>query len=176
MQKVILLNERSPAPPGIHKTLQIMGWTTNLNWLAGFLPSTSYVLSNAPTWIHPKFPFKQGSNQSFFTAGKNGSCFVLCLELGSYGNVSSWNLCTVYLPALFIKINYLSRGKYTIHIHTFILWVLILDLLTSAPSKTRPEVQKIDGIHPWLCSCSPGESFDCWSSGIVGSVGFCIFP
>ena len=65
------VDERSPAPPGIHKTLQIMGWTTNLNWLAGFLPSTSYVLSNAPTWIHPKFPFKQGSNQSFFTAGKN---------------------------------------------------------------------------------------------------------
>ena len=52
------VDERSPAPAGIHKTLQIMGWTTNLSWLAGFLPSTSYVIPNSPTWIHPKIPFK----------------------------------------------------------------------------------------------------------------------
>lgn len=55
----------------------------------------------------------------------------------------------------------------TIYIHTFILWVLILDLLNSAPYKTPPEVQKIDGIDPWLCSCSPGkwgslEQWDRW--------------
>ena len=31
---------RNPAPPGIYKTLYITGLTTNLNWLAGFLPST----------------------------------------------------------------------------------------------------------------------------------------
>ena len=31
---------RNPAPPGIHKTLYITRLTTNLNWLAGFLPST----------------------------------------------------------------------------------------------------------------------------------------
>ena len=31
---------RNPAPPGVYKTLQIMGETTNLNRLAVFLPST----------------------------------------------------------------------------------------------------------------------------------------
>ena len=31
---------RNPAPPGMYENLYIMGQTTNLNWLAGFLPST----------------------------------------------------------------------------------------------------------------------------------------
>ena len=30
----------NPAPPDMYKTLQIMGQAPNLNWLAGFLPST----------------------------------------------------------------------------------------------------------------------------------------
>ena len=34
---------RNPAPPRIFKTLKIMGLTTNLNWLAGFLPSTAFL-------------------------------------------------------------------------------------------------------------------------------------
>ena len=30
----------NPAPPDMYKTQQILGQTPNLNWLAGFLPST----------------------------------------------------------------------------------------------------------------------------------------
>lgn len=41
--------------------------------------------------------------------------------------------------------------------------------------KTPPEVQKIDGIDPWLCSCSPGKwgSLEQWDRC---SVGFRIYP
>ena len=37
-QELLLMEEI--APPGMYKTLWIVGYTTNLNWLAGFLPST----------------------------------------------------------------------------------------------------------------------------------------
>jgi len=39
-ESIRTVDGRNPAAPGMHKTLQIRGQTTNLNWLAGFLPST----------------------------------------------------------------------------------------------------------------------------------------
>ena len=33
---------RNPAPPGMYKILETMGWITNLNWLAGFLNHQQY--------------------------------------------------------------------------------------------------------------------------------------
>ena len=43
-------------PPGMLNTLEVMGWTPNLNWLAGFQPSESSDLdvnlfvNFAPKW------------------------------------------------------------------------------------------------------------------------------
>ena len=39
--QVPTVDGRNPAQPGMHETLQIMGSTANLNWLAGFQPSTA---------------------------------------------------------------------------------------------------------------------------------------
>ena len=38
---------RNPAPSRMYKTLWLMGKPTNLNWLAGFVPST-LVIDNLP--------------------------------------------------------------------------------------------------------------------------------
>ena len=45
-QKVHTVDGRNPKqPPGMYKTLWIMGGTTNLNWLAGFLNHQQYYLA-----------------------------------------------------------------------------------------------------------------------------------
>ena len=43
-QSILLMEGIRRSPPGMYKTLQSLGETTNLNWLAGFLPSTVSIL------------------------------------------------------------------------------------------------------------------------------------
>ncbi len=43
----------NPTPPGMYETLQTMGKTTNLNWLAGFQPSTVGLLYHYNDTAHP---------------------------------------------------------------------------------------------------------------------------
>ena len=51
---------RNPAPPGMYKTLQIMGTTTNLNWLARFLNHHQYHKKNRPLKPETEPPFHTG--------------------------------------------------------------------------------------------------------------------
>ena len=59
---------RNPAPPGMYKTLKIMGWTTNLNWLAGFFPSTvsHWNLLRSKHISHQHFPESPKLHLLFF--------------------------------------------------------------------------------------------------------------
>ena len=40
--KIPTVDGWNPAAPGMYKTVKKIGSTTNLNWLAGFLPSTVF--------------------------------------------------------------------------------------------------------------------------------------
>ena len=86
---------RNPkAPPGMYKTLWIMGWTTSLNWLAGFLNHQQYFSFQAeefPFWVgkclfeafDPPFPARHFDESSpgwasvlrvfFWSAGRSVS-------------------------------------------------------------------------------------------------------
>ena len=48
---VVLLMEEIPYNRLLDETRKIMGWTTNINWLAGFLPSTVWVICFKLLWI-----------------------------------------------------------------------------------------------------------------------------